>query len=364
MNKEVLSDRQKIFLVSLFLIGETAIYVLGSSAKQDAWLAILLAILIALIMALIYGRLHYLFPEKDLFDMIEILFGKFIGRGLVLLFVVFTFEYVAQELTYLSEYISIMGLPQTPKIAPAICSILLCIWLVKAGIEVIGRCAQLFLPFVIVLIFVTILLLIPDMNVNHLSPVLYNGITPVLEGSFSAFVSPFGEIIIFTIIFSSFKTKKSPYKIYIFPLLIAGITLVTISTANLLVLGVDISSMIYFPSHFTVSIINIGNTIQRMEIVAAIVFIIGGIIKASIMLLATSKGLSKIFRFADYRFIVTAIALLAVNLFSFQFESSMEAYEFYFEAYPYLAVLLQTLFPITIWIFAEVRNKRSKASFH
>ncbi|WP_432403294.1 hypothetical protein [Wukongibacter sp. M2B1] len=42
MIKEDISDRQSIFLISLFLFGDATIFIMGIMAKQDFWLSIII----------------------------------------------------------------------------------------------------------------------------------------------------------------------------------------------------------------------------------------------------------------------------------------------------------------------------------
>ena len=58
MNKEVISDRQGIAIISLFIIGSSSIFSQGLEAKQDIWLAFIIGIAMTLPMILIYARLH------------------------------------------------------------------------------------------------------------------------------------------------------------------------------------------------------------------------------------------------------------------------------------------------------------------
>ncbi|MCG8642507.1 MAG: spore germination protein, partial [Desulfobacterales bacterium] len=68
MKKEVISDKEGLALFVLFIIGTNAILGTGFAAKQDVWLAILLGMLISLPIIFVYARLHFIFPQKNLFD--------------------------------------------------------------------------------------------------------------------------------------------------------------------------------------------------------------------------------------------------------------------------------------------------------
>lgn len=359
----MISDKQKVLIISLFLIGEASVYILGAQAKRDFWLAILLSIPLTMIMVFIYTRLHYIFPRKNLFEMIETLFGKFIGKIIIFLFVLYTFEYVSQELVYFTQYLKNVDLVDTPNIFIAISGAIVCFWMVKEGLGVIGGFAQLFCPFIIIITFSTILLLIPQMNPQNLSPFLYDGIGPVLKGAYLVFEYPFGDMIVFTMLFS-FYNRRSSYSTYISGVIIAVIVLMAISLTNVMVLGIETGLSVYFPSHLTVSRLNVNAIFQRVEVITAIVFMIGGVIKGGIMLLCTSIGIAKIFEYADYRLLLIPITLLAINLSYFEFGSSMEAYEFYFEIYPFYVIIFQAILPVIIWITAEVKKNHLNPKLH
>ncbi|QZY56913.1 GerAB/ArcD/ProY family transporter [Crassaminicella profunda] len=98
-----------------------------------------MGICISLCIILIYARLHYLFPGKDLFDIIEICFGNCIGKAIIILFTCFVFEDNAETLRNYSQFVNTVALVKTPLLIIWIATIILCVWIVKEGIEVIGR---------------------------------------------------------------------------------------------------------------------------------------------------------------------------------------------------------------------------------
>ncbi|CAH2214617.1 GerAB/ArcD/ProY family transporter [Tepidibacter aestuarii] len=359
MNKEVISDKQGISIVTLFIIGSNSIFVMGLEAKQDAWLAFILAMIMVFPMVIIYSRIHYIFPDKDLFDIFEICFGKFIGKIMILLYTWFVFFFASDILVNYGQFIRIVNLENTPQIVPIISLCILCAWGIKEGIEVLGRWAEFLLPIPIISFFIMILLLTPDMNMDNMKPTLAEGFKPVLEGAFSAFTFPFVQTVVFTMGFFSFKTKKSPYKIYILGLLIGGIFLCILSIINILVIGVDAATRVYYPTRATASKTELGNLFQGAEVMVFLTFILGGFIKISILLLCICKGITKVFGYKKYRFIIIPISLLVINLSYFQYDSIPYYYEFNKEVWPYYHFPFQVIFPIFIWIIAEIKNKRS-----
>jgi len=87
-------------------------------------------------------------------------------------------------------------------------------------------------------------------------------------------------------------------------------------------------------------------------------FILAGLIKVCICLLSTCNGFSKLFDLHDYRFIVTPIGLLVINLSYFIHDSIMDKTEFASDIYPYYAFPFHVILPIIIWIAAEIKKKQ------
>lgn len=361
MNKEVISDKQGIAIISMFVMGSSLILSMAGKAKQDLWIASILAILASFPIIFIQARLLVLFPGKDLYDILEYIFGKFLGRGISLLYVWFSFFLGGLVLRAFGEFISAV-LPETPGIVPMIFIGSLCIWVIKDGLETLGRFGEFFVRIMVFLILIIMLLLIPEMDINNFHPILINGIKPVIKGTFQALIFPFTQIILFSTIFSLLKRKKSIYKVFFGGLLLGAIPLYIISVTNIAVLGSDIAFSAYFASYTSASLITIENVVERVEIVISIIFIIGGFVKVSICLLSTCNGIAKVFGLKNYRFIVTSIGLLIINLSHFIHNSAMEKSRFASDTYPVYALPFQVIVPIIIWIIAEIKKKRLLSS--
>lgn len=356
MNKEVVSNKQAISIMVILLSGTSSALLFGKSAGKDVWLAIIIAVSAALITGLMFARIHYIFPDKSLFDVLEICFGRIAGKLLSIAFVWYALHTATDVLTNMTFFIQTVTFPETPRIATVLLIMVLCAWASKEGIEVMGRWSAFFIPFYIGAIMIAVLLLIPRMDLNNIRPVLYKGITPVLRGAFYTFSFPFGEIVVFSMIFSGFETRKSPFKIYITSLLIAGAVVLLISLTDILVLGVDLASELYYPSYSAVTKISIGEFLQRLEIIAALVMMLGGFIKVSTYLMASCRGIEKIFGYRDYRFITVPVALLIVNMSDFMYKSVFDFNEWNEKGWPYFALLFQVILPGIILIAGEIKK--------
>lgn len=359
MEKEVISQKQTIVIMSTFIIGSFAILGIGSTAKQDSWLSILIAIAMAGLIVPIYARISKLFPGKDLYTILNLLFGKIIGKITGLLFIWYAFHLGALVTRNFSEFVRIVSLPQTPHCIFAFLGTIFAIWTVRGGIELLGRFLSIFFPVYALVAVVIFSLSIPLFDLSNLKPFLYNGLKPVLNTSFNIFAFPFAETVIFLSVLGSIRKNTSPFKIYYRSLLIGGIFIMIVSLRSLLVLGVPNISIQNFSTYASARLIKIGNFFQRIEASVAMIFVISGYTKASVCLYAATKGISNLFRIEDYHKLAAPVGLL-LALFSITiYRDAVEMFEWARKIYGYYAIPFQIIIPIIIWITAEIKTRTS-----
>jgi len=360
LGKEVISDKQAITLVTVFLIGSTFLIGTAGQAGNDMWISIIIGMILAIPVYLIYCRILSLFPAKGVFEIVEHVFGKWMGKAIGFLYVWFAFDLGALVLRNYGEFINVLALPETPMIVSMALFILLCIWGVKLGIEVLGRWSEAFVIVLYVILIAFAILGVAELKLENLRPILYNGFGPVLGGAFSAFAFPFAEAVVFLCVFGSLKDSKSSYKVYFVGLLIGGASILYVSIRNVAVVGADYLDVLYFPSYTAIAKINIGPFFQRLEIAVAIALLIGVFIKISMCLLATCLGVAKIFELKDYRKIVTPIGLLMLNLSYLVYNSTMEMMDWVSKFWVSYAFPFQVILPIIIWIGCEWKSRKTK----
>lgn len=356
MNREVISSKQGIFMIVLFILNGSLMLPTAIEAKKDLWIAILLSLALSIPIIYIYSNILSTFPGKDLFDILEYTFGKFFGKLFSLAYIWFAFHLASIILRDFGEYFLSAALPETPIIIMVITPTILCIWIVKEGIEVFGRLASLLIVIIFIIIFILAGLLISEINLDNIRPILADGIKPVIKGAYSTFTFPFAETIIFTMVLSSLDNKKGYFKVYLIGLLIGGLILFSTSFIEISTLGINWYSSLYFPGYEILTMIEVGELLNRIEIIGGLVFSVVTFIKLSICFLGATKGIAKLFNYKDYRFIVTPIALLLLNSSMIIYDSIMELVEWTSEIWPYYAIPFQIIIPIIIFIILKIKK--------
>lgn len=362
MQREVISDKQGVALIVLFIIGTSIIYASGINAKKDIWIAIILSVIASVPFALIYARFSYVFNGKNLFDICVICFGNLIGKLIVSIYIWFFFHTGVLVLMNLNLFIHASSLVETPQIITMVPIVILCGWIAREGIEVIGRWSKFFQNIFLALILGTVLILVPKMNIDNIRPVLYEGFRPVFFGAIGTFSFPFTQIAVFTAVLTSFRKDGDSVKVYIQGLLIGGGLILATALMNLLVLGLNYASSVYYPSHLSAARIEIGNIIHNIEIIISVSFTIGAFVKGAIYLLATCKGISSFFRNSDYRFIVVPVSLMMINLSYFLHVGTMDYFDWILDIWVYYAIPFQIVVPIILWLIGEKNMKKLSAN--
>ncbi|AZV57625.1 endospore germination permease [Clostridium sp. AWRP] len=355
MDKQVISNSQGVCILTMFLIGTSIVLGVSKNAKQDAWISIALGILISLPMVFVYSKLLNNFPGKDLYDIFQYVLGKKLGKAISVLFIWYVFHLGALVIRVFSEFVNVVSFPETPQFIFAIFLGLLCIWIVKSGIEVLGRFSMFFLPLLMVITLIIVPLLYTNAHFINLKPILYNDTKQVLLGAFSSFSFPFTQSVIFTTVFHSLRNKKKIFKVFLTGLLISGTYLLLSSINNIIVLGVQTTTDLYFPPYTSTRTIKIGDFIERFEIVIALIFIFMGFVKVSVCLYAASTGIAKVFNINNYEIMAAPIGLLMINLSQILYNNTMEMFHWANNIYMYYAVPFQVILPIVTLIIAQIK---------
>lgn len=357
MQKESISLGQAICLVALFIMGSSLTLGTAGQAKTDLWISIILAMLMTLPMLLIYTQLLQSFPGRDLFDILEIVLGKFFGKVVTVFYVWFSLHLAALVNRNFAEFVNVVAFPETPIFVILLLMGLLAVWIVKSGIEVMARSGKLMLILVMFVIAIVIGLSIPQLEFGNLKPFLGNGLQPVVRGAFSAFAFPFAETVVLTGAIFSIDKKKMTRRAFLVGFLYAGGVILTLSIRNIIMLGADYLSHTYFPSYVAVSRIKVGDFIQRIEGTVDIVFQTTAFFKVSVCLYVCTKGFNKLFGYKNYREFALQIGLIMVFLSYIIYDSIMEMTTFMFGAYMYYAFPFEVFFPIIVFVVYLIRKR-------
>jgi spore germination protein KB len=160
MEKAKISASQLFILMVLFELGTTLLLPIAMDAKQDSWLAILLGTVFSFVLFLIYHKLYSYYPDILPTEYMQRILGKAVGSVLAFLYIFYFIYNVARVLRDIGEMLLTFAYPDTPLFIANALLILVIIYTVRKGIEVIARSGEIFFIIMYILAITGFILIV------------------------------------------------------------------------------------------------------------------------------------------------------------------------------------------------------------
>lgn len=355
-----ISARQFMILVLLYSVGTVILHTpapLASFAKQDAWLAAILGTGIGLMFVWLYIKVGHLFPDLSLDQVIEKVFGKWLGKLINFTFFFWAFSSAAQVTFYVGDFIKTYWMPETPLVALNILFAMIVILAARLGVETFARSAELLFILFLFLLITLIVFISPQVDLQNIQPVFEKGITPVIKASLF-YVSTFSlSPVMFLMIFPSFiSDRKAAGKAFYIGTLLGGIILITVILLNILVLGPDFVARNNAPSYALAKKINIGGFLTRIEAILAFTWVITTYIRSVMYFHVSVVVFANLFEIKDYRSLIAPLGMLMIVLSLIVFPNAQYVADFNKDIWLFYASTYGFLLPLLLLCTAKIRN--------
>ncbi|HEY8465156.1 MAG TPA: GerAB/ArcD/ProY family transporter, partial [Bacillota bacterium] len=111
-----ISGTELVYLLVSFTIGSAIILAPGRGARQDAWIAIIIGALEGVALALIFTTLARRFPGQTIVEILEAVFGPYLGKLLAACFVWYSFHLGSLVIRDFTDFFTTVVMPETPSI--------------------------------------------------------------------------------------------------------------------------------------------------------------------------------------------------------------------------------------------------------
>ncbi|MCU6796376.1 spore germination protein [Paenibacillus sp. WQ 127069] len=359
--KEQISSAQMAILMYQTVLG-TAILLLPSAttalAGRDMWLTPIIGSVCGFVMVWVAYRLHQYYPDQSIFGYMESILGKYISKIVGFVFLLFNLHILGATVRDYSEFIVGNFFKKTPLIVVAASMVLVCAFAVRAGIEVIARCVQLFIPIVLLLLLLTIFFIIPDMKLTNLQPFLENGLVPPIKGSLVVQ----GWFCQFVLISYLYPTLKDPHKALKWAhISVAAVTftMVIMNLAILLLMG-TLAGRIIYPVLFASRYIMLADFFEHVEAMIMMIWVLGTFSKLSLFYYTFAVGAADWLKLTSYRSIVLPLGVLITVMSIWVSNNLQELAHFISTSGTFYILTGFVVFPILLWAIASVRRRLSQ----
>ncbi len=362
MNRKLSIGAYQFFsIIYLFEMGSATLVGLASGAMQDAWISVLIALATGCLLFCVYIKLFELYPELPFTRYVQSILGKFAGKILAMVYILYFIYIGARVLRDFEELLVITLYNASSLISIGILFMFLCMYAIFKGFEVFGRVCE-FLFIVIIAITVTIIgfeVIAGLIKTDNLRPVLEAGWKPIIKEAYPLTLTfPFGEMVVFTMLLPYLKKPDYAYKVGIPGLIFAGLLLTLVTMLNICILGVNTLQRATYPILTAISYINIADFIQRLDSVVVIIIAIGGFIKITVFLFCAVVGAADLFKVKKSDTLTYPIAVIILICSVWMAPDYLEHYKEGLDIVPYiLHIPLQIIIPTVLLIIAIIQKK-------
>ncbi len=326
-------------------------------AKQDAGFSVIIGSIFGVLIAIFYAQFSKFFYNKSYIEAIKETFGTKLGA----LFILFTFTYYiflcSVLLWDIGDFMVTQILPGTPIQSIYILFLVVVVYVTRLGIETLARTAEIFLPWVFILFFLLIVLLLPELEWRNILPVLENGIKPSLYGAYYMIGFPFLELFILLMFTPYIKNKDTLPKTFFIGVVVGAVMLIILTVYCILILGPGITSRQEYPIYVLGKKISLGNFLERLEIIVAIMWFISIFYKLTLTFYGLCLGLSQFLNLNSYKVVTipSAIFFFTVTLILIPSSVYLKEYSKYANT-PYL-ITAGFIIPVIVYTIARLKQR-------
>ncbi len=346
-----------IFILSRLMLTMTYLsYFKAPPWNQDLWLSTLLSVPIHILLTFPAYFLAQRFRNISVVQSAEVILGH-AGKLVSALFVWFFIHRTAIILREFGEFFSGILYPETPILVFIGITTLFAAYAVKNGIETICRVTEIVLPIVLLSILLITALLAKDVDLRCILPVLEDGIAPVIYGAF-VIASRTGIIlsILMLLPYINIPGKLKNYLNIGFVILAFYFCITALITAG--VFGIEQAKAIDFPFYYAVRLINVGDFLERIDVLFVAIWVLGMFVHASTHYYLAVLGTAQLLKLKDYRPIVPALGIIIVNLSILQSENIVVFNKFLsYKVYTWYVLLFMVILPSFLLLVAIIRKK-------
>lgn len=343
-----------------------AILMVGSKATEDtpaalyshiqtaAWMIPILAGAIICIPLILLLKTLSIFPDKNLFEVIQKLLGKYIGFFICLfIFMINSYAITFDSRTY-TNIIRAFYFTTTPTLFIYSLLMFVCAYGAKKGIQHIGSVSYIVIFFVIISFYLALILSVKDSNLDSIFPIWGTGKLEILKESANR-LTLYADFFILTMIIpyaASFKDfQKGTWIAFCYVIIHFTIaTLVFICLFDTTILGMA------YPFHTAIRYISFGDFLSNIEIFFFPIWLMAAFIRFAAFLYINSFMFGHLFKIKNFEYLIPALAVIYLLIGSIP-ETPMDVALVYKSKIQYVAGPTLAALSIVLWLTAFFKGE-------
>ena len=346
-------------LSAAVLLGTTFLPVasiLTGVAGRDGWMSVLPGFAVGIPYGLMVLSLMEQYPNKNLLLISEILFGKWIGKIIGVIYILITGYFGGLVLGEVGLIYQSSIMPLTPISVFYLGGLLLVFYMVWSGIEVLARFSEVIFPLIVIALVLNLVLCIPLMEQGELLPILSEGLKPLFRGAIEVVPFPMTYILFLAGVVAFIPTGKKELR-----QLKRGVWRAVFLVGILNTLVVLIEILVFGPSETTRlvygilvlgKLVEVSRTVTGVESLFMGVWLGALVIKVSALFLTSLWGLETVFSLKGLKWnLAVGIVFLGIALQFTGGASLMKELEIVdnYLIFPFASVWILNLWGVAQW---------------
>lgn len=357
IHKQVVNHRQIAWLVGSVLMTGMMISFLRSVvqvARMDAWFSQILPIFYAIFIAYVLSGLVEAYPGKNIFEILFIIGGKWIGGAINLLILFYIWIILALDIKGAADFLHISLLPNTPLEVILLVFVLLMMYYGKTSLEVAARVNEFYFPIYFIMCISLYFLLINEYNIERLEPILTSNLDRIVVSNFLP-VGVYGDIFLIGAFLHAIVEPRLFYAAMKHGVIIVGFGTTIMLLVLLGVMGFIIAGRLNFPIYILVQQIHVTDFLDRVEMILFSVWFPAFTIKVIVAYLAFLVGVGSFGGQRHYNTFNAPCGWFIVVSSIFAFPNVANIDQFISYSLPLFVFVFQ--FPLAIFLLIHVRRR-------
>ncbi len=357
IDKTQISGIQFMFSIACFIQASSLLTAfLSPVVKQDSWLVVLCGIFIFLPILWLFWALMAKFPDQNLIQILEIVYGTFIGKTIGVLYLWYFLNLSSLNLVDMGNFSKLSLMKDTPIIVLLLMFIVVSAWAVRFGIQVVARYSVLFTIIAFIVLVVSVLSIVNQIEPMNFLPLFDPSTLHYIQGTHIITSIPFGELVVLLMIRPNVRMSNREMKTYLLGGFAMGaVTILVVILRDIAVLG-NTLPIFTIPGLITLRLVDVGMSFNRIEILFAVVFIILFFFKVTLLYYASVLIVAQLFNITAYRRIVLAAGALLVayglTLYPDPIKHTISAQTIE----PIVWTLFEMVIPLVTLLFTRIRQ--------
>jgi len=299
---ERISTHQFMTLGAAVLMGATFLPVASlvtGVGGRDGWMSVLPGFAVGIPYGLMVLSLVERYPHKNLLQISETLFGKWIGKIIGVIYILITGYLGGLLLGQVGDIYQTSIMPLTPISVFYLGGLLLVFYLVRSGIEVFARFSEVVFPLIVIALVLDVGLSIPRIEQGELMPILSEGLKPLFWGGIKVLPFPLTYILFLAGIAAFLPTGKQELgqlKTGVWrAVFLVGILDTLVALIQILVFGPTETIRLVYGLLVLGKMVEVSRTVSGIESLFLGVWLGAGVIKISAFFFTAIWGLETVF---------------------------------------------------------------------